>query len=382
MLKDIFDKTVKTSEEYTKKFLDLADSFRKSIRNSKLKKSKVPKIIGVIIGIILLLSVPLLYFYILPENMLIPLGFKNDLQGHTTVWTIISGKEKYDSIIRGEVLEVNTETKEALVYRGLLDSATERPINILFDFLNISEWLYIDARLNSLRFSRVDDGYFLIPGINIPGSPIREGDIVEYTFAESNGVRGGEERIQIVMKLKNIGKEEVNGLTLWIWEGKGDKEPLYMHGINLYLTYIIRFAVEPTSGYPVYTYLKFDFYCTPLNLWDILKDERVKLKDILDKLKNRFFGLFRNKRTREDIRSMDLSEIESKLNIDMYFHIATLDFESSKESLEKCISEAKEAKSLVLFINPGLGYILSTIGIILLWGSTGFYLMSFLRKRK
>jgi len=379
MLKDILDKTVKTSERYTKKLLGSATSFSK---NAKTRRKKILRITGAITGISLLISTPLLYFYILPNSLLIPIGFETDLEGYTNVWTIISGKEKYDSIIRGKVLEVDSEKKEALVYRGLLDKSTEKPINILFDFINISEWLHIDAHLNSLRFSRIDDGYFLIPGINIPGSSIREGDIVDYTFAESYGVKGGEERVQVVMKMKNIGKEDVNGLTLWIWEARGEKEPIYLHGLNFYISYIVRFAVEPASGYPVYAYIKFDFYSTPKNLIDMLKDERVKLRDILEKIKNRFFGLFRNKHSREDIRSVDISKVESKIDIDTYFHVATLDFESSEESLNKCILKAKEARSLILFINPVLGYILSISGFSLLFAAVGFKQVYRLRWKK
>ena len=368
MLKDIFDKTVKASGRYTKKFLGFATGFGK---NAKIRRRKIFRVIGIIIGVSLLLSVPLLYLYILPNALLIPVGFETDLEGYTKVWTVISGNEKYDSIIRGKVLEIDSEKKEALVYRGLLDKNTEKPINMLFDFLNISEWLHIDAHMNSLRFSRINDGYFLVPGTNIPGSSIREGDIVDYTFAESYGVKGGEERVQVRMKLKNIGKEDVNGLTLWIWEARGEKEPMYLHGLNFYISYIVRFALEPCSGYPVYAYIKFDFYLTPKNLIDILKDERVKIGDILNKLKNRFFGLFRDKHTREDIRSMDLSEVESKIDIDMYVHVATLDFESSQDSLNKCILKAKEARSLILFINPGLGYILGIPGFLILVVSIG-----------
>jgi len=379
MLKDILDKTVKTSERYTKKFLGSATSFSK---NAKTRRKKILRITGAITRVSLLISTPLLYFYILPNSLLIPIGFETDLEGYTNVWTIISGKEKYDSIIRGKVLEVDSEKKEALVYRGLLDKSTEKPINVLFDFINISEWLHIDAHLNSLRFSRIDDGYFLIPGINIPGSSIREGDIVDYTFAESYGVRDGEERVQVVMKMKNIGKEDVNGLTLWIWEARGEKEPIYLHGFNFYISYIVRFAVEPASGYPVYAYIKFDFYSTPKNLIDMLKDERVKLRDILEKIKNRFFGLFRNKHSREDIRSMDISKVESKIDIDTYFHVATLDFESSEESLNKCILKAKEARSLILFINPVLGYILSISGFSLLFAAVGFKQVYRLRWKK
>ena len=377
MLKDIFDKTVKASGRYTKKFLGFATGFGK---NAKIRRRKIFRIIGMIIGISLLLSVPLLYLYILPNALLIPVGFETDLEGYTKVWTVISGNEKYDSIIRGKVLEVDSEKKEALVYRGLLDRNTEKPINMLFDFINISEWLHIDAHLNSLRFSRINDGYFLVPGTNVPGSSIREGDIVDYTFAESYGVKGGEERAQVRMKLKNIGKEDVNGLTLWIWEARGEKEPMYLHGLNFYISYIVRFAVEPCSGYPVYAYIKFDFYSTPKSLIDMLKDERVKLGDILNKLKNRFFGLFRNKHTREDIRNMDLSEVESKIDIDMYVHVATLDFESSQDSLNKCVLKAKEARSLVLFINPGLGYILGIPGFLILAVSIGFNQLFKLKK--
>ena len=337
-----------------------------------IKNRKLWKIIAVVLGVFLLVSVPVLYLYVLPDNLLVPTEFGFDVKGEAYVWTIIGNSNYYDAILVGKVENVDTKDKEALIYKGLLKEDTKEVITVLFDFLNISEWTHIDARLKSLKSTRASDGYVLVPGTGVPGSEIKEGDIIDYVVVESYGVRDGKERSQINMKLKNTGKTKINGLTVWIWETTGEKEAFYLHGLDLYLTYCIKIAVEPLTGYILSMNFKFDFYLTPANLLDALKDERVDVTQILSKLKDRFFGIFKHK-NKQQIRSMSLQDLRDVVDVNIFIHAATLGFETDSKSTQELVEDATEFRNLMLIINPGIGVTLAIVGVLLLWGSIRFY---------
>lgn len=290
-----------------------------------------------IIGVATLIFIPITYLHILPENLLIPSDFKYENTGSCHLWILLKGEERFDATYLYKVEELDKENDEAVIYKTLINEETGESV------MDLEEWFHIDAHLNDLRYTRVNGGYFATPGIGIPGSPIHEGDSVYGSDVGSNGVKGGKENVQIRGILENTGTDVINGLKVWIWEGRDENQSCFIHGNHFYITQTVRVATEPVSGYIVKIERRQLFYMRP--------------KDMIKAGLEGVFGREFSRLSRDHLRI---------LNMSMRIHVATLDFETNDESINECVNEARSMKMLIQFLNPCLGIIMGIAGIALI----------------
>jgi hypothetical protein len=313
----------------------MLEDLSKKLKDFGRKNKKWINISMAIIGVVILILIPIVYSCVLSE-MLIPSDFKYENTGSCRFWMLLKGEERFDATYLYKVDELDKGDKEAVIYRTFINKKTGEPV------MDMKEWVHVDARLNNLQYTRVPGGYFGIPGTGIPGSPIHEGDSLFASEVGSNGVKGGEENIQIEGTLRNTGTDVINGLKVWIWEGSDDNKSCHIHGMHFYITQTVKIAIEPVSGYIVKIERHQLFYMRPR---DMLK---VGLEELFKSAEGKFPRLDR----------------EGILNIKI--HVATLDFETNDRSMNECVDEAKSSKMLIQFMNPWLGIIMGMAGVSLI----------------
>ena len=161
-------------------------------------------------------------FNIFPNDLFLIPESTETLYGDVTSWEITRQWDNYTGIVKIDFTKPDDGANERVLhYRVVKEGSSEAVPNTEY-------YARITPQIHSMKFARIDAGYFLPPW------NLEKGATFEIGAIQNDGTPEGAESVFYLGEYKVVREEEILGEKCWVWHFEASNLPLNMPGSEVY----------------------------------------------------------------------------------------------------------------------------------------------------
>ena len=231
--------------------------------------------LGAVIGVFLLLLGGISYFYVIPTDVVhqatLPENYlwqdegrvhyweRNSVFLHTTDGSVLPFElaelaNTRTPIVKDfigretiETVQCNHKQNSVLIHDAMYDENND-VLMVINETQRVSEWYWVDAHTDNLRYLNVTAGSMGIPANSASNNTIPVG------WVESNGIPDGEQNVVFVRSMQRVETGTLNGIDVAVWQSNTYNKPMTWHGQPYFCDETLRLTVNPQTGFVVHVY--------------------------------------------------------------------------------------------------------------------------------